>query len=399
MLSWMENHSVYIHIPFCLKRCLYCDFNTYAGMEDSIPAYVDAICHEIELVGSTISEPISVPTIYFGGGTPSLLPVRFIEKIFSKLMDYFNILKTVEITIEANPGTVDLDYLENVRHFGINRLSLGVQSALPAELILLGRIHTVDDVLEAFSNARRAGFDNISMDFIYGLPNQTVSDWNKTLEFAVKVNPEHLSLYALTLDEITPMAKLIASGRLPQPDEDVAADQYEMAMDQLENAGYTQYEISNWAKTRSGELISCSHNLQYWHNRSYLGFGAGAHGYSTRYRTANVLAVPEYIWRISEGKNDTFPFSPANETRLEIDYRNEIQEAMMVGLRLTIEGVARSHFFNTYNLDFYKIYKEAIDKMVDFELLEWVNVESDALRLTRRGRLLGNQVFMQFVGE
>jgi len=395
----MESHSIYIHIPFCVRRCLYCDFNTYAGMEESIPAYVDAVCREVKLVSNNLTQPLEVHTVYFGGGTPSLLQTGQIEKILTNLSRDFNLSKQVEITLEANPGTIDLEYLTHIRQLGINRLSLGAQSAVPAELEMLGRIHAVEDVGQVFTDARQAGFDNINMDFIYGLPGQTLSDWQKSLNFAMDRNPEHLSLYALTLEDATQLTTAISSGRLPQPDDDLVADFYERAMDCLEGVGYQQYEISNWAATRKGELKACLHNLQYWRNQPYLGFGAGAHGYSTKYRTANVTAIQDYIDRIRMGSSEVFPFSPANETRLNIDEQTEMQEAMMVGLRLTIEGIARSHFCLHYNHDFYYLFKKQIDLMINQGLLEWQDNNSETLRLTRHGRLLGNQVFMQFVGE
>ncbi|MGA9396974.1 MAG: radical SAM family heme chaperone HemW [Anaerolineaceae bacterium] len=395
----MESHSIYIHIPFCVRRCLYCDFNTYAGMEESMPVYVDALCREVELVGGNLTQPLEAHTVYFGGGTPSLLQTGQVEKILNTLIRVFNISNQVEITLEANPGTIDLEYLTRIRKLGINRLSLGAQSAVPAELELLGRIHSVEDVTQAFTDARKAGFDNLNLDFIYGLPSQTMSDWQKSLDFAMEKNPEHLSLYALTLEDATPLAKAILSGRLTQPDDDLAADFYERAMDCLEKVGYQQYEISNWAAIRKGELKACLHNLQYWRNQPYLGFGAGAHGYSTKYRTANVTTIQDYIERIKMGSRELFPFSPENETRLNIDERTEMQEAMMIGLRLTIEGIARSRYSLRYNQDFHFLFKKQIDLLISQGLLEWQDDSTETLRLTRRGRLLGNQVFMQFVGE
>jgi oxygen-independent coproporphyrinogen-3 oxidase len=369
-------------------------------MEESIPAYVDALCREFELVSGSLTAPLTVHSVYFGGGTPSILPVRFIDKILTELGHRFNLTSQVEVTLEANPGTIDLEKLENIYKIGINRLSLGAQSNVPKELKLLGRIHTVEETKEALSNARKAGFDNINVDFIYGLPGQSKSSWQKTLDFALSIDPEHLSMYALTLDEYTPLAKDIASGRLPRLDDDRAADLYEMTMDILETAGYCQYEISNWAKRQNGVLKTCTHNLQYWHNRYYLGFGAGAHGYSSQYRTANVDSISDYIKKVCrDGKQEKFPFSPANESCQFIDEKTKLQEAMMVGLRLTFEGVARSHFIKQYQSDYYNLFRKQIDKLLAQELLEWVNGIPETIRLTRRGRLLGNQVFMQFVGE
>ncbi len=364
MLLSMEQHSIYIHIPFCVKRCFYCDFNTYAGLEGLIPDYVVAVCREMELVSSSQANPIDVHTIYFGGGTPSLMKTGQIEKILNTVKSSFNVSKNVEITMEANPGTVDLAYLATIRNIGINRLSLGAQSAVAGELELLGRIHSTDDIKRAFTDARQAGIDNVNLDFIYGLPDQTITDWQRSLDFALDCSPEHLSLYALTLEDATPMAAAITSGRLNKPDDDFAADCYERALDCLTAGGYQQYEISNWAAIRKGKLKTSAHNLQYWRNQPYLGFGAGAHGYSNEFRTANVTTIKEYIDRIVVGKSESFPLSPANETRLKIDAKTKIQEAMMVGLRLTKEGIARRRFVQRYHCDYYEIYKNQIDLLL-----------------------------------
>ncbi len=398
MLGWMEVHSIYIHIPFCVRRCRYCDFATFAGMENLIPAYVDALCREIAAVGNSAGSKIKIGTIYFGGGTPSLLTVNQFETILTTVNQSFDGSEANEITVEANPGTVNEEILSNILRLGINRLSLGAQSALQTELELLGRIHTVIDIRQAYEQARRAGFEDINLDYIYGLPGQSVADWQASLDLALSLHPEHVSCYALTLEEETPMAKMIADGTLPPPDDDQAADCYEMAMDQLDAAGYQQYEISNWAVERAGRLLACRHNLQYWHNDPYLGFGVAAHGYSSGLRIANVATILEYLEKMKNTMEGPFPCSPATVSSQVIDGENCIQEAMMVGLRLTNEGIARSHFINKYHIDFYIKYQKQVDKLIDRGLLEWVDKDQGRIRLTRRGRLLGNQVFMEFVG-
>lgn len=399
MLEMMESHSIYIHIPFCRQRCKYCDFTTYAGREADIPEYVAALCQEINMVAGHVAETVPIHTVYFGGGTPSLLSQAHYLKILETLKRHFNTQALTEISIEANPGTVDKAYLDGLLGQGINRLSLGAQSALSKELELLGRIHTVEQIGQAFNDARQAGFNNISLDFMYGLPGQTTSDWQASLDLAIGLNPEHLSCYALTLEEDTPMANEIACGGLPGLDDDQAADCYEMAMDQLAAAGYQQYEISNWALSRHGKLLACEHNLEYWHNDPYLGFGAGAHGYSQATRTANVTEIDDYLAHMKAGPAEPFPLSPANDSRLMIDEETRLQEAMMVGLRLTKEGIARSHFRHKYHVDFYDKYHHQVDLLIEKTLLEWVDGKQEILRLTRQGRLLGNQVFMQFVGD
>lgn len=283
----MTPYSIYLHIPFCTHRCGYCDFNTYAGLESLMPAYTRALCAEIELAGQAAGElppagrSSPAHTIFFGGGTPSLLPSGQVERILDALERSFDLQPGCEISMEANPGTLSQEYLHDLRRIGVNRLSLGVQSAHPGELRLLERIHDYGDVTRSVSWARQAGFDNLNLDLIFGLPEQTLETWQRTLELALGLAPEHLSMYALTLEHGTPFGAWARRGLLSTPDPDLAADMYEWASDQLAQAGYQQYEISNWARCDSaGNLLACRHNLQYWRNLPYLGLGAGAHGYA-----------------------------------------------------------------------------------------------------------------------
>ncbi|RME32336.1 MAG: radical SAM family heme chaperone HemW, partial [Thermoflexia bacterium] len=232
--------AIYLHIPFCRARCSYCGFNTYAGLEHRIPEYVEALCREI---GG--APPARVRTVYFGGGTPSLLPPEGLEQLLNALRGRFFSPDPVEITLEANPGTVDRGYLRSLRNLGVNRLSLGAQSAHPEELRLLGRLHTWEDAAGAVRMAREAGFDNVNLDLIYGLPGQTMARWQHSVEAALALEVEHLSLYALTLEEGTPLAFQVTRGLLPPPDDDLAAEMYEWARERLRRAGYLHYELSN----------------------------------------------------------------------------------------------------------------------------------------------------------
>src|SRR6185436_775555 len=247
-----ENLSIYIAIPFCQIRCAYCDFNTYAGLDNLIPAYVQALVKEIRLVGKAQSSrtqdlgPCS--TLFFGGGTPSLLPLAELALIFDALRDSFALTSDCEITLEANPGTVDQAYLEGLRVLGVNRLSFGVQSAQSSELKLLDRLHTFDDVILAVQWARAAGFDNLNLDLIFGIPHQTLTMWQETLTRVLELQPDHLSCYALSLEHGTPLRSWVYRGLLPMPDSDLAAEMYEWASETLEVNGFGQYEISNWAK-------------------------------------------------------------------------------------------------------------------------------------------------------
>jgi oxygen-independent coproporphyrinogen III oxidase len=394
----MDAHSLYIHIPFCRKRCGYCDFNTVAGLEGMIPAYVAALCEEIQHVGALAAEQVPVHTIFFGGGTPSLLEPGQVAAILAAVASIFNVQTGAEISLEANPGTLTQAQLVRLRESGVNRLSLGVQSAHPGELALLDRLHGVYEVIEAVNWARQAGFDNINLDLIYGLPGQALERWSETLEFALRLKPEHLSMYALTIEEGTPLQRWSKRGLVEAVDDDRAADMYELAMDRMAGMGYVQYEISNWAKMdESGRLLACRHNLQYWTNRPYLGLGSGAHGYSQKRRTANVRGVRTYINAL-RGDWKEFPQSPANETVTWIDLKTEMDETMMVGLRLTQSGVSEREFAGRFGVSLDSAYGNEITPLVKQGLVEWTEIEGERrLRLTRRGRLLGNQVFLHFV--
>jgi len=384
--------SLYLHIPFCKHRCAYCDFNTYAGQDDSIPAYVRALCNEIKSVGA--DQPgLELGTIFFGGGTPSLLSAAHYQAIFAAIFTSFEVLAGAEISLEANPGTISQDYLKDLFSLGINRISYGVQSANPEELHMLERIHVYSDVVDAVKWSRQAGFDNLNLDLIYGLPEQTLERWQKTVRLVMGFRPEHISAYALTLEHGTPFGRWAARGLLPIPDPDMAAEQYEWTSLFLKQQGYEHYEISNWSLPGR----QCRHNLQYWRNLDYLGLGAGAHGYAGGYRYSNVLRIKTYIDRCASSESSTLPFplTAATVNQHKNSRRDDMQETMMTGLRLTDEGISLAGFFARFGMDAGQVFGKEIEEVTRLGLLETVG---DTLRLTERGRLLGNQVFMQFVG-
>ena len=396
--------SLYFHIPFCVHRCAYCDFNTYAGQESFIPAYIKALCEEIKTVALSSPERLKAHTLFFGGGTPSLLSTGQMDSILKTTRDHFDVLPGAEITLEANPGTVTRDSLRALHNIGFNRISLGVQSVHPDELRQLERIHDYYDVIEAVTWARQAGFDNLNLDLIFGLPEQTLNRWQKTVDLVLGLHPEHLSMYALTVEHGTPFGKWAEHGLISSPDPDSAADMYEWAGERLDKAGYEQYEISNW--TKPGR--ECRHNLQYWLGLPYLGFGAGAHGYIHDLRVSNALRVKTYIERLTPPfPLHPFPVTPATVNQIEISRWVRMQETMMTGLRLTGKGVSTLDFMNRFGVQMQAVFGKEIDELIGLGLLEWshpvqitlVSDEVRSLRLTRRGRLLGNQVFMRFVGE
>ena len=394
----MPNYSIYLHIPFCVHRCAYCDFNTYAGIQDLIPAYVNALCREIEQTAESAGGRLPVHTIFLGGGTPSLLPVKAVERILSGLQRAFVLQPGLEVTFEANPGTVSLSYWRDLHSMGVNRLSLGMQSGNNEQLRLLERQHGLFDVLRAVDWSRQAGFDNLNLDLIFGIPDQTLEMWQQTLTRALSLHPDHLSLYALTLEHDMPILNWIKRGLLPEPDDDLAADMYEAASLRLAESGFVQYEISNWARQdEQGNIFSCRHNIQYWRNLPYLGFGAGAHGYAGGVRTVNEPLPAAYIDRCLAGLKCEFPCSPATVEANPIGRQAEIGETMMMGLRLTREGVSASVFEKRFGATLIDLFHDQIARLVKVGLLEWAGENGDILRLTPRGRLLGNRVFMEFI--
>jgi len=370
--------ALYLHIPFCRRRCTYCDFNTYADLDNLFIPYTRALAKEVRAGG----RGERVKSIFFGGGTPSILPMALTKGLLAACRDAFVVVDDAEITLEANPGTVDEEKLSGLRRIGINRLSLGVQSAHPSELTLLGRLHTFEQADQAVAMARVAGFENLSLDVIYGLPKQSLADWQVTLNAVLCLEPDHLSCYGLSVEEGTPLAAQVEEGFLPQPDPDEGAEMYELTEEWLGEAGFMHYEISNWAKPGR----QCRHNLVYWRNEDYLGFGAGAHSFRDRKRWWNVLTPDEYIARVMA---DEVPEAGAEE----VDLVREMGETMMMGLRLS-EGVTAQTFQRRFQRTLSQVYGQELGELEAAGLIEW---DGQRVRLTARGRLLGNQVFARFL--
>jgi len=392
-----ELTSLYIHIPFCRHRCSYCDFNTYAGLDGLIPKYMASLRQEVAWAGQAAGEKLPVHTIFLGGGTPSLIPAHDLALLLETCDQYFAVQPGAEISLEANPGTVTLDSLKDLRQMGFNRISLGMQSANAIDLALLERQHDTLDVIRAVEWARQAGFSNLNLDLIYGLPAQPLERWQETLETALALQPEHFSLYALSIEHGTPFRKWLEHGLVSAPDDDLAADMFEWACERLEAAGYGHYEISNWGKRVDGETLACRHNLQYWRNLPYFGLGAGAHGYVNGVRTANQLGVKAYIQSMAKNQPVGFPGGAAAETALPVDRWTAMQEHMMVGLRLLDEGVSDARFSQRFGVTLKQAFPKQIQQLEQTGLLEWAGDGSDVLRLSQRGWLLGNQVFSEFV--
>lgn len=389
----MTPHAVYLHIPFCTTKCTYCAFNTYVQLEFLIEPFVDALIKEIRLVGQN-KPGLDVHTIFFGGGTPSLLLPEQFARIFTALRESYNVFPDAEISLEANPNDLNREYMIALRRVGFNRLSIGMQSANENELQLFRRRHDSDAVVRAVSAARSGGFDNLNLDLIYGIPHQTLDGWRNTLTQTLVLKPEHISLYALGLEEGTPMERWVETGRLPAPDDDLAADMYNLATELLGAAGYEQYEISNWA--RPG--LACKHNLQYWRNLPYLAFGPGAHGWAAGVRYSVLLSPQRYI-KVMNTMNEAagaydFPRTPATDMFDVIEREGEIAETLIMGLRLTREGIDREIFRQRFGADLLDVHRQEIDKFVGRGLL---TVDDTRVKLTDEGRLLSNIVFRELV--
>ena len=395
MLWFMNTLSLYLHIPFCARRCTYCDFNTTGGKQALIPNYLDAMLREMEWNAKRIHPTEEVKSIYFGGGTPSLLEPAQIGRILSTIQEYFHLSKNIEITLEANPGTISRDYFKSIHNVGVNRLSLGVQSANYVELKMLGRLHNWDDVIHCVNWAHNSNFENISLDLIYGLPEQKLAKWSTTLEKVLGLFPEHLSLYSLTLEPGTVLSRRVAAGSLKKVDDDIAADMLEYAMCRLKSAGYVQYEISNWALANKDRRFESVHNKQYWKNLPYIGFGAGAHSCYRNYRFSNVRRIQAYINRMNE-INDNSLFSPSIAEKKLMSIEEQMRDTMLLGLRMTDEGVSLKGFEERFGKAAEDVFGKEIQKLEKAKLVE----KSDSfIRLTKRGRMVGNQAFLHFVSE
>ncbi len=388
-----EGIGLYLHIPFCTAKCGYCDFNSYAGHEHMIPSYAEILLKEAALWHTAVGER-QLETVFFGGGTPSLNPAAEMRRILDGLRATYRIMPDAEVSLEANPGSLDSDYLRALRDAGFNRLSIGVQSFDDEELVTLDRIHTAQDARDAVRAARDAGFANVNVDLIYGLPDQEMRAWQRTLEEAIALGPEHLSLYALTVEEGTPLARDIARGRTPAPDADAQAEQYEWTQDRLARAGYEHYEISNWA--RPGHR--CAHNLLYWRNREYLGLGAGAHSHLDGVRFSTALLPNRYMELVDESVAEQAGGRGAMRQVVaaeQITPALAIADALILGLRL-VGGVALADFTARYGQSPRGVHGAVMDEFVGYGLLEET---PSHLRLTRRGRLLSNELFKRLLPE
>ena len=371
--------GIYIHIPFCKSRCSYCDFATDVyRSEEAVERYVDALASEIANYELRITN--SVETIYFGGGTPSMLSPAQLEKILNVIHKTFAVEENIEFTLEMNPATVSLEKLRDFRSLGVNRASFGVQTFNDRALKLLARGHDSADARETFALLRQSGFDNISFDLIAGLPGQTLRDWEKNLSEALRLNPEHLSLYLLEIHEGTPLAEQIRSQRQPVPDEDLAAAMYETMIEKTSAAGFSQYEISNFAR---GARFESKHNSKYWLCEPVFAFGVSAHSFDGARRYSNERDTRAYVSLI-EARESPIVY------REEIDLASEF---VFLGLRM-MRGVDLSIYEKKFGVNLLSRHAEDLDRLQSLGLIE---ISESRLRLTGKGALFSNEVFAVFV--
>ncbi|ACX51751.1 oxygen-independent coproporphyrinogen III oxidase [Ammonifex degensii KC4] len=374
--------GIYLHVPFCRRKCFYCDFVSYPYREEAALEYLTGLKREILFWREVYGSRLKVPTLYLGGGTPTCLPLKLLEEIFSIIYQSFSFLSRAEVTVEANPETLTPELVELLVAWGVNRLSIGMQALRPEHLKLLGRGHTFAEVVESVKICRRAGLENINLDLIYGLPGQTLADWRETLRAAVALEPTHLSAYALELEEHTLLGKRVAKGELSPCEEETVREMYLEAIDFLEGRGYRHYEISNFALPGK----ECRHNLGYWRLSPYLGLGPAAHSFLEGKRWANAADLATYLRLLEEGKR------PVVEV-VEVGRKEAMAEAMFLGLRLR-QGVHRLWFAARFGSTLEEAYGPVLERLVKQGLLEY---DGGWVRLTPMALPVANQVFMAFV--
>ncbi|MFC4766339.1 radical SAM family heme chaperone HemW [Effusibacillus consociatus] len=377
----MKPSSLYIHIPFCASKCYYCDFNSYVSTGEVMDRYLDGLEKEMELLSKELPwEPLK--TVFFGGGTPTMFDVKQTERMMNILNRFFRLAEGAEISVEANPGTVNLEKLRVLKEGGANRLSFGVQSFHDPILKKLGRLHDSLTVYHSYEKARQAGFSSINLDLMFGLPGQTIPIFEDSLRRIVELQPEHISAYSLKVEEGTPFAIWQERGKLQLPPEEEDLAMYQLLMDTLEAHGYQMYEISNFAKKDH----DCRHNQVYWRNEPYLAAGAGAHGYVNDVRYVIQSSVPGYIETCLSGKR------PVVE-REEIPAEIQREDTMILGLRM-IRGVEHARFKERHGVDMHNVFGREIERFVQEGLL---TDNAEAVCLTKKALPIANEVFSGFL--
>lgn len=387
----MRNVGIYVHIPFCKKKCYYCDFISYDNKKEKIEDYIKYLKYEIYETGegtkldlkNNLIEPLKITSIYIGGGTPSYIDSKYIIEIIKIIKQEFEVYDDAEITIEINPGTVNEQKLIDYKNIGINRLSIGVQSNNNSLLNNIGRIHSYEEFLSTYKLARKIGFNNINLDFIIGLPNQTDKDINDLIHEIKRLSPEHISIYSLMIEENTKMYKDYINNVIKLPNEDIERKTYWKIKNNLESNGYIHYEISNFAKIG----YESKHNLACWNQEEYMGFGVAAHSYTDGARYSNISNIDEYIDNFKNNKdidNIIFHEKQNNESKMK--------EYMFLGFR-KIKGINVDDFYNKFKKDVFDIFSEELSKLIKIGLIETNN---NYIKLTKKGLDLANLVFEEF---
>lgn len=369
-----HNPGLYIHVPFCRSKCRYCTFYSVTSV-DAIPDYIEALCREMEMYRGIFD---TFDTVYLGGGTPSVLPLYAIEKILSEVQKHFTFTDDPEITLEGNPQDLDMQILTSLRDCGINRLNIGVQSFDDPILSFLGRRHTSATAESALSNARHAGFTNIGVDLMYGIPGQSIEQWFATLDHALRHTPEHLSCYELTIDANTPLGKQLEQGTISLPDEELQSDFFIKTSEHLEYAEYVHYEVSNFARILT---LASRHNQKYWHHTPYLGLGPAAHSFLNNRRWWNHRSLSKYIDNLRQGETPVEDTEHLTSDELKL-------EALYLGLR-TQSGIDLADFKTTYGEDILSEKKDIITGLVDAGL---VIISQGRLCPTRRGMAVADSL-------
>lgn len=387
-----KNVGLYIHIPFCKQKCQYCDFNSYAGRENLIETYMKWVEFELKGVGegnrvdyeNNLDDLIVVKSIYIGGGTPSFIDSKYIERIMKIVKECYTIDSNAEITIEVNPGTVSKKKLETYLNSGINRISIGLQSTHNEILSKLGRVHSYEEFLYTYNLARKVGFKNINVDLMLGLPNQSLNDLQESITEVVNLEPEHISVYSLIIENGTPFYEKLEKQEIALPSDELERAMYWETKRKLEKAGYTHYEISNFTKPG----FESKHNLSCWNQEEYIGIGASAHSYTNNVRYSNIDSIEDYIRNYENGNEiDNFVFHEKQNKE------SKMKEFMMLGLR-KIQGIHIQDFKNKFGENPIYLYKKELEKLVNEELLE---IDGDIIKLTDKGIDLANLVWEEFV--
>lgn len=382
--------EIYIHIPFCVKKCAYCDFLSCPADDKTKSRYVQALCREIEWSKDCLKEYL-VDTVFIGGGTPSILEEKYIGQILDTLRSAARISDDAEITIECNPGTLTMEKLEAYKDVGINRISLGLQSANDEELKTIGRIHNFEEFKKSFNLARLAGFKNINIDIMSALPGQTLDSYKETLARVITLNPEHISAYSLIVEDETPLKDRVENGEVALPSEDEEREMYYYTKEFLEKTGYKRYEISNYAK----DGYECRHNIGYWKRVEYLGFGIGAASLFKGERFSNTSDINRYmhILEKEDVMNADEVWKALNENIETLTQKDEMEEFMFLGLRMT-DGVSKSDFKKIFNCDIEAVYGNVIEKLVNQNLIKEAG---DLITLTDKGIDISNIVLANFL--